>query len=155
MGNPTPNHCPAAEGRSCKHGHAFTTGCLLPSERNVPSCCRDDLVFNEQRQAVTIVRTDAAARFAEWKARNAGVPASPPLPLNGIPATMHHGEGAYAQCGDCGRYTLDPTALCDRGRPTCACGSTHGWSGSFKRPGPAAKWSGRAPGVDSVDGGTK
>jgi hypothetical protein len=74
MADPTPNRCPSAEGQSCKHGHAFTVGCLLPSERNVPACCREDLVFDERRQAVTIVRTDAAARFAEWKASNAGVP---------------------------------------------------------------------------------
>lgn len=77
-----------------------------------------------------------------------GAPA--PLPLNGIPATWSHDEGAYAQCGDCGRYTLDPTALCARGMPTCECGSTSGWSGSFKRPGPEAKWSGRTSGVTAA-----
>lgn len=76
------------------------------------------------------------------------------LPLNGIPSTWAHDEGAYAQCGDCGRYTLDPTALCDSGMPTCACGSTTGWSGSFKKPGPDAKWSGTAPlGVGEVPRG--
>jgi hypothetical protein len=73
-----------------------------------------------------------------------------PAPLNGIPATMHHDEGAYAQCGDCGRYTVDPFALSARPRP-CDCGSTTGWSGSFKKPGPDAKWSGRAPGVTGTD----
>lgn len=46
---------------------------------------------------------------------------------------------ARAQCGECGRYTLDRTALSDR-RPRCACGSTYGWSGSFKPPGPDAQW---------------
>jgi hypothetical protein len=79
-GNPTPNRCPSAEAQSCKHGHAFTTGCQLPSERNVPACCREDLVFDERRQAVTIVRTDAAARFEEWKKRLAAPPVAPSDP---------------------------------------------------------------------------
>jgi hypothetical protein len=70
----------------------------------------------------------------------------PARPLNGIPATWQHGEGAYAQCGDCGRYTLDPAALRIRAH-LCECGSASGWSGSFKKPGPDAKWSGTAPGV--------
>lgn len=69
-------------------------------------------------------------------------------PLNGIAATMHHDEGAYAQCGECGRYTLDPFCLSAKPRP-CECGSVHGWSGSFKRPGPDAKWSG-ASGVQGA-----
>lgn len=73
MTDPTPNRCPSAEGQSCKHGHAFTVGCLMPSELYVPVCCRDDLVFNEKRQVVTIVRTDATERFNAWKASNAGV----------------------------------------------------------------------------------
>jgi hypothetical protein len=64
--------------------------------------------------------------------------------LNGIPATLQHDEGAFAQCGDCRRYTLDPYALTDR-PPQCECGSKHGWSGSFKRPGADARWSGAAP----------
>ncbi|WP_304308109.1 hypothetical protein [Pseudacidovorax intermedius] len=60
-------------------------------------------------------------------------------PLNGIPSTWFHDEGARAQCGECGRYTLDRSALSAR-RPRCACGSTHGWSGSFLPPGPEAQW---------------
>lgn len=73
-------------------------------------------------------------------------------PVNGIPATWFHGEGAYAQCGYCKRYTLDPAALGDR-QPTCECGERYGWSGSFKPPGPTAQWAGGyiraqvAPGV--------
>lgn len=62
-------------------------------------------------------------------------------PVNGIPATWFHGEGAYAQCGYCKRYTLDPKALSDR-QPACECGEKHGWSGSFKPPGPTAQWAG-------------
>lgn len=69
--------------------------------------------------------------------------------LNGIPATWQHDEGAYAQCGDCGRYTLNPRAL-RVSTHRCECGSTTGWSGSFKKPGPDAKWSGEAP--DGVSG---
>jgi hypothetical protein len=64
--------------------------------------------------------------------------------LNGIPATMRHDEGAIARCSYCGRYSLDPATLLDR-QPTCECGKQHGWSGSFKRPGPDAKWNGKAP----------
>lgn len=71
-------------------------------------------------------------------------PTSPFAPLNGIPATWTHDEGAYAQCGECGRYTANPLAL--GARPWhCECGSKDGWCGSFKRPGPDAKWSGIAP----------
>jgi DNA polymerase III epsilon subunit-like protein len=64
--------------------------------------------------------------------------------LNNIPATMRHDEGAIAHCFYCGRYSLDPATLSDR-QPVCECGKQHGWSGSFKRPGPDAKWSGKAP----------
>jgi hypothetical protein len=86
----------------------------------------------------------------------AGVQASQPqsAPLNGIPATWQHDEGAFAQCGDCGRYTLNPEAL-TVATHTCECGSRTGWCGSFKRPGPNAKWSGKTPdGVLVVDGET-
>lgn len=65
-------------------------------------------------------------------------------PMNGIPATLRHGEGAIARCFYCGRYSLDPKTLSDR-QPKCECGEKHGWSGSFKKPGPDAKWSGAAP----------
>jgi hypothetical protein len=67
-----------------------------------------------------------------------------PGPLNGIPATMRHDEGAISQCFYCGRYSLDPKTLSDR-QPVCECGKQHGWSGSFKRPGADAKWSGKGP----------
>lgn len=69
--------------------------------------------------------------------------ADPNATLNGIPRTWAHDEGAFAQCGECGRYTLDPRALSGKA-PACECGSVHGWSGSFKRPGSDAKWSGTA-----------
>ena len=67
-----------------------------------------------------------------------------PLALNGIKATMFHDEGAIAQCGYCRRYSLDPKTLGDR-QPACECGEKHGWSGSFKKPGADAQWSGARP----------
>jgi hypothetical protein len=78
--------------------------------------------------------------------------ASDTQPLNGIPANWQHDEGAYAQCGDCGRYSADPASLRIRAF-ACECGSTSGWCGSFKKPGADAKWSGRAPGVGVGGGG--
>jgi hypothetical protein len=70
----------------------------------------------------------------------------PPAPLNGIAANWYHGEGAIARCSYCARYSLDPKTLGeDRYQPVCECGQKHGWSGSFKKPGPDAKWSGRSP----------
>ena len=57
-----------------------------------------------------------------------------------IKATLHHDAGAYAQCGDCGRYSDDPKTLSNR-PPACDCGETHSWSGSFKTPDQDAKWS--------------
>jgi len=65
-------------------------------------------------------------------------------PTNGIPATLRHDEGAIARCSYCGRYSIDPQTLSDR-QPKCECGEKHGWSGSFIKPGPDAKWSGAAP----------
>lgn len=65
-------------------------------------------------------------------------------PLNGIPATWFHGEGARSRCGYCGRYSLDPRTFGDR-PPVCECGEKHGWSGSFVKPGPDARWSGASP----------
>lgn len=65
-------------------------------------------------------------------------------PVNGIKATMFHDEGAISCCGYCGRYSLDPKTLGDRA-PACECGKEHGWSSSFKTPGPDAKWAGAAP----------
>ncbi|WP_244124943.1 hypothetical protein [Burkholderia gladioli] len=76
-----------------------------------------------------------------------GVPATPATaaaPLNGIPATRQHDEGAIARCSYCGRYSIDPKTLGDR-QPKCECGEKYGWSGSFERPGPNAKWSDAAP----------
>lgn len=68
-------------------------------------------------------------------------------PLNGVPATMFHDEGAIAQCAYCKRYTLDRNALhdWDSRRTVCTCGSIDGWSGSFEKPGPDAQWHGQAP----------
>jgi hypothetical protein len=65
-------------------------------------------------------------------------------PLNGIPATFRHDEGAIARCSYCGRYTLDRKALSNR-QPVWECGKQNGWSGSFVKPGTDAKWSGHAP----------
>lgn len=107
----------------------------------------------------------AAEATVTWK-RPAGVQAGDPVQafqrehlgepyscaLNGIAATWEHDEGAYARCGDCGRYTLDPKAL-RVATHRCECGSRTGWSGSFTKPGPDAKWSGRTPGAGEVPHG--
>lgn len=68
--------------------------------------------------------------------------AAPNQPVRGahIKATIFHDAGAYAECGACGRYSDDPKTLSDR-QPACDCGKQHYWSGSFKPPGPDAKWS--------------
>jgi hypothetical protein len=45
-------------GNSCKHGHHFSVACLgtvYPYASPVPSCCREDLVFDAARKAVTII----------------------------------------------------------------------------------------------------
>ncbi|MDR8087834.1 hypothetical protein KPB05_10210 [Burkholderia gladioli] len=76
--------------------------------------------------------------------RAAVSPATATAPLNGIAATMFHGEGAIARCSYCGRYSIDPKTLGDR-QPKCECGEKDGWSGSFEKPRPDAKWSGAAP----------
>ncbi len=70
--------------------------------------------------------------------------------VNGIPATPRHDEGAIARCSYCGRYSLDPKTLSDR-QPQCECGKKYGWSGSFKKPGLDAKWSGTIPSAPAVD----
>jgi hypothetical protein len=57
-----------------------------------------------------------------------------------IKANMFHDAGAYAECGACGRYSDDPKTL-SNSQPVCDCGEQHYWSGSFKPPGPDAKWS--------------
>jgi hypothetical protein len=75
-------------------------------------------------------------------------------PLNGIPATHRHDEGAIARCSYCGRYSLDPATLSDR-QPFCECGKQHGWCGSFKRPSPDAKWSGKAPALQTGSANTQ
>ena len=36
----------------CSHGHAFTMACY--GHRGTPTCMREDLLFDEERQAVTI-----------------------------------------------------------------------------------------------------
>lgn len=72
------------------------------------------------------------------------ITAAPTTPLNGIPRTMRHDEGAIARCSYCGRYSLDPATLSDR-QPVCDCGKQHGWCGSFVRPDADSRWSGKAP----------
>lgn len=76
--------------------------------------------------------------------------ATPPQASEGalpeLPATLMHDAGAYTQCHYCKRYSLDPRTLADRA-PMCDCGNEHGWSGSFKVPGPDAQWSGKAPAI--------
>lgn len=63
-----------------------------------------------------------------------------------LSATSIHDAGAYARCSYCGRYSASPVAT--RGDKVaeafapCDCGKgASGWSGSFKPPGPDAKWS--------------
>lgn len=70
-------------------------------------------------------------------------------PLNGIAASLMHDEGAIARCSYCGRYSLDPATLSDR-QPICECGKQHGWCGSFEKPGPDSRWSGKAPSAAPV-----
>lgn len=82
----------------------------------------------------------------QLEARAASTARATPDPTNGIPATLTHDEGSIARCSYCGRYSLDPKTLSDR-QPKCECGEKHGWSGSFKKPGPDAKWSGAAPAI--------
>lgn len=65
-------------------------------------------------------------------------------PVNGIPATWLHDEGARGQCIECGRYSID-SACATQHPPKCECGSIMGWRHSFKTPGPDARWSGPAP----------
>ncbi|WP_434663539.1 hypothetical protein P5W99_24590 [Paraburkholderia sp. A3BS-1L] len=79
-------------------------------------------------------------------AADAAAPSERPdvKPLNGIPATLQHDEGAIARCSYRGRYSLDPKTLSDR-QPKCDCGERYGWRGSFKKPDHDAKWSGSAP----------
>ena len=46
-----------AGGHGCKHGHATTAACFgnaYPSGKLIPVCVREDKVFDEKRQAVTI-----------------------------------------------------------------------------------------------------
>jgi hypothetical protein len=60
-------------------------------------------------------------------------------PAPSIPATWQHDAGAYARCSFCLRYTRNPKAL-SHSSFLCDCGSAEGWSGSFKPPGPDARW---------------
>ncbi|WP_334032947.1 hypothetical protein [Burkholderia gladioli] len=95
-------------------------------------------------------RGDMIALYADQLAivadgqRGAVSPATADTPLNGIAETIFHGEGAISRCSYCGRYSLDRKTLGDR-PPKCECGEKYGWSGSFEKPGPDAKWSGAAP----------
>ncbi|PRH13505.1 hypothetical protein [Burkholderia gladioli] len=101
-----------------------------------------DFMQTPDNEARRIAR--AAELMAAVRDGAAVSPATADTPLNGIAATMFHGEGAIARCSYCGRYSLDPKTLGDR-QPKCECGEQHGWSGSFEKPGPDAKWSGAAP----------
>lgn len=67
------------------------------------------------------------------------------------PKTWFHDAGAQAQCHYCKRYSLDPRTLSDR-PPACECGEKLGWSGSFKPPGPEARWSGATPQAEAAAG---
>lgn len=82
---------------------------------------------------------------AGFNAALAAAPQAPAAPVAPA-ATMFHDAGAIAQC-TCGRYTLNRNSLSprDERRPVCECGTNHGWSGSFKKPGADSKWHGPAP----------
>lgn len=60
-----------------------------------------------------------------------------------IPGNALHDRGALARCSGCGRYTTCSLALSERAglREPCDCGRRNYWSGSFKPPGPDARWS--------------
>lgn len=92
---------------------------------------RGEFGVKPHEQAIAAIRDLAAA-------------APQAAPVNGIPATLRHDEGAIARCSYCGRYSIDPKTLSDR-QPACDCGERHGWSGSFEKPGRDAKWNGEAP----------
>ena len=58
---------------------------------------------------------------------------------NHIKATLKHDAGAYAQCGNCGRYSDNPDSL-KRNDLSCDCGKVNWWSGSFVQPKENSLW---------------
>lgn len=99
-------------------------------------------------------RDRAAAQRASTAAQAAAKASNATGPLNGIAANWFHDEGAIARCSFCKRYTLDRNALhdWDSRRTVCTCGSIHGWSGSFAKPGPDAIWHGTPPSIPAPQG---
>lgn len=57
-----------------------------------------------------------------------------------IEKTLNHGEGAFAKCSYCGRYSDNFRSLRDDAFP-CDCGKAWGWCGSFRKPTSDSKWS--------------
>jgi len=87
------------------------------------------------------MQNDVAGPDGSALSEGLGAGAEARKPLNGIAATWHHDEGAYARCS-CGWYSLNPATLSSKPPPCWNCNDTLGWSGSFVKPGPDAKWSG-------------
>jgi len=58
---------------------------------------------------------------------------------NHIKATATHDSGAYAQCGNCGRYSDSQDSL-KRNDLSCNCGQINWWCGSFISPTEDSLW---------------
>jgi hypothetical protein len=93
------------------------------------------------RRALGIGQFDhlTESQVEDAKAWDADAPGVATVVQPSIPATWQHDAGAYAQCSFCLRYTRNPKAL-SHACLLCDCGSAEGWSGSFKKPGPDARW---------------
>ncbi|WP_244118873.1 hypothetical protein [Burkholderia gladioli] len=145
-----PDHSPGATKMVAAQAVA-ADGALLVRNLSPLEIVEEDIVvmtrMSNDTNRLPMEETESLARllyYIEDLRRAAVSPATAGTPLNGISATMFHGEGAIARCSYCGRYSIDPKTLGDR-QPKCECGEKHGWSGSFEKPGPDAKWSGAAP----------
>jgi len=56
----------AVGGNGCKHGHATTAACFgnaYPSGKLIPVCVREDKVFDEDRNVVTIANWPSNAKL--------------------------------------------------------------------------------------------
>ena len=73
------NRCSGMEPNGgCSHGHAFTMACF--GNNDAPSCTREDLKFDEERQVVTIDTWPVSRRdrrLAATEVPNAEVSGSP------------------------------------------------------------------------------
>ena len=106
--------------------------------------------FNDTKPMIQSAIDKLRHDLTEDRAALAAAPQAPAAPVAPA-ATMFHDAGAIAQC-TCGRYTLNRNSLSprDERRPVCECGTNHGWSGSFKKPGADSKWHGPAPAPEAA-----